>query len=96
MPAPKLFTSTSDGEMVRAFLNACDIYLKITSISDEKTKALFAKTRLIDTVNTWYNSQSYDETTVIFATVKSHMLDYFITSNYIKRARRALVACKMG
>ena len=44
----------------------------------------------------WYNRQGYDEILVTFVTLKSHILDYFIPSDYVKRARRALVACKMG
>ena len=51
---------------------------------------------LLDTAHTWYDSQGYDETLVTFVTLKSHMLDYFIPSDYVKRAKRALVACKMG
>ena len=80
---------------VQTFLNTCETYFLLTDISDENTKALFAKTRLSNTACTWYDSQSYNETTVIFAMVKPHMLDYFMPSDYIKRAKRALVACKM-
>ena len=40
----------------------------------------------------WYDSQGYDET---FVTLKSHMLDYFIPSDYIRRARRELIVCKI-
>ena len=96
LPALELFTGTHDGEMLRNFLNVYNMYFKLTGISDESNKGLFAKTRLSDTARTWYDSQSYDETTVTFETVNSHMLDYFIPSDYIRRDRRALVACKMG
>ena len=60
------------------------------------TKALFAKTRLSNTIHMWYDSQGYDKTLVIFVTLKSLMLEYFPPSEYIRRTRRALVACKMG
>ena len=96
MPTLKFLTSTHDGQMLRTFLNACEMYFKLTGISDENTKAQFAKTRLSDTACTWYDSQRYDETMAIFTTVRSHMLDYFIPSNYIKRAKTALFAYKMG
>ena len=52
MSAPELFTGTHDGEMVRTFLNACETYFTLTSILDENTEALFAKTRLSDTAHT--------------------------------------------
>ena len=95
MPAPELFTGTYDGKMITNFLNACDMYFKLFGISDENTTALFAKTRLSDIAHTWYDSQGYDETMVTFATVKSHILDYVIPFDYIRRAKRALVACKI-
>ena len=88
MPAPEFFTDTYNGEMVRTIPNAYNTYFKLTGISDENNKPLFAKTRLSDTTRTWYDSQGYDETTVIFATVRLHILNYFIPSNYVKRARR--------
>ena len=50
----------------------------VTSVSNENTKALFAKTRLSDTACTWYDSQGYNETKATFTTIKSNMLDYFI------------------
>ena len=56
----------------------------------------FAKTRLSDTAHTWYDSQDYDEILVTFVTFKSHILDYFIPFDYVRRVKRALVACKMG
>ena len=43
----------------------------------------------------WYDSQGYDEILVTFVALKTYMLDYFIPSDYIRRARRVLVACKM-
>ena len=96
MLAPELFTGTHDGEMVRTFLNACSTYFKLTGIQDENKKALFAKTCLSNIAHIWYDSQRYDETLVTFVTLKSHILDYFIPFDYVRRARRALVACKMG
>ena len=33
---------------------------------------------------------------VTFVTLKSHILDYFIPFDYIKKARNALAAYKMG
>ena len=96
MLALELFTGTHNGKTVRTFINACDTYFKLTGISDENIKALFAEPRLSDTEHTWYDSQGYIETMVIFANMQSHMLDYFIPSDYIKRSRRALVACIMG
>ena len=93
---PKLFTVNHDHKMVRIFLNACDTYFKLTGIQDENTKAFFARTCLSDTAHTWYDSQGYDETLVTFVTLKSHMLDYFIPSDHVKRSIRFLVACKMG
>ena len=96
MPAPKLLTGTHDSEMVKPFINACNMYFKLTGISDENTKALFAKTRMSDTAHTWYDSQGYDKITVIFATIKFYILNYFIPSEYVKRCTRALVVFKMG
>ena len=52
----ELFTGTHDSEMVRTFVNACDIYFNLTGILDENTKSLFAKTHPSDTANTWYDS----------------------------------------
>ena len=52
--------------------------------------------RLLDTSHMWYNSQGYDEILVKFVTLKSHMLDYFIPSDYVRRSSRALFAFKMG
>ena len=69
MPAPELYTGTHDGEMVRTFLNSYNTYYKLTSISEENTKALFAKTRLSDTAYTWYDSQGYDKTMLKLATI---------------------------
>ena len=59
MPAPELFTGTHDCEMLRTLLNACDMYFKLTDISDKNNKALLAKTCLSDTARTWYDSQGY-------------------------------------
>ena len=50
----------------------------------------------VSTAYTWCNSQGYDETLVMFVTSKSHILDYFIPYDYIKKARKALVICEMG
>ena len=91
MPTPELFTGTHDGETVRTLLNACERYFKLNGMSVD-TKAPFVKTRLLDTAHTWYDSQGYDETTATFVTVKSHILDNFIPSDYVRGARRALVA----
>ena len=70
MPELDLFTGPHDGEMVRAFVNACNLYFKLTGISNENTKALFSKIRLSDTACTWYDSQGYNETTVTFYNCK--------------------------
>ena len=51
---------------------------------------------MLDTANMWYGSKKYSETLVTFVTLKSYMLDCFIPSEYVRRAGRALVACKMG
>ena len=96
MPAPELFAATHNAKMVWVFLNVCDTYFKLTGISNENSKAMFAKTRLSHTAHTWYDSQGYNKTMEIFATMNSHILDYFIPSDYVRRTRRALVACKMG
>ena len=96
MPVLELFTGKHNGETVETFLNACNMYFKLTSILDENTRALFAKSRLLDTTHTCYDSQGYGETTVTFVTMKSNILYYFIPSEYVKRARRAWVACRMG
>ena len=63
---------------------------------NKNNKATFAKTLLSDTAHNWYDSQGYDKIIVKFATVKSHMLEYFIPSDYFRRARTALVAFKIG
>ena len=96
MPEPELFTGTHDSETVRTLLNACEMYSTLSGISNENNKALFSKIYLANTAYIWYNSQSYNQTMGTFAIVKHHMLDYFISSDYIKRERRELVACKMG
>ena len=96
MPALELFTGKHDGEMFRTFLNASETYFTITGISNENTKTLFAKNCFLDTAHTWYNSKGYNETMVILKMMKCHILDYFILSDYVRRARSALVACKMG
>ena len=96
MPEPEFLTGTHYGKMFKTFLNAYNTYFKLTGISDKKTKALFAKTCLAETARTWYDSQGYNKTLVTFATMKSHILDYSIPYDYIKRTRRALVACKIG
>ena len=96
MLALELFTGTHNGKTVRTFINACDTYFKLTGISDENIKGLLAKTYLLDTAHTWYESQGCNETMVTFVTVRSHMLDYYIPSDYIMKNRRSLVACKMG
>ena len=72
------------------------MYFKLKGILDKNSKALFGKNHLSDTAHTWYDSQGYNKIIVTFTTMKSHMLDYFIPSDYDRRARRALVACKMG
>ena len=46
MPAPVFFTSMHDDKMVRTFLNAYDMYLKVSGLLNGNTKAQFAKTRL--------------------------------------------------
>ena len=96
MPEPEFFTGTHDGKMVKTFLNACDTYFKLIGITKKNTKALFAKIRLLDTEHTWYDSQGYNETIVTFSTMNSHILDYFISSNYVRKARTAFFACKIG
>ena len=96
MTAPELFIGSHYSEMVRIFVNACETYFILTGIADENTKALFAKTHLSDTAHTCYDRQAYNEITVAFATVKSLTLDYLIPFDYIKKARRGLVARKMG
>ena len=96
MPALELFTSVHNDQIISSFLNICKMHFTLTGILDENTKALLAKDRLSDTSRTWYGSQGYNETMVTFSTMKSHMIDYFIPSDYIRRARRVLLACKMG
>ena len=80
MTAPELFTGTHI-EIIRAFLNACDTYFKLTGIKYENTKVLFAKNSLSSTAHMWYDSQGYNETFVRLVTLKSHILDYFIASD---------------
>ena len=81
--------------MLRTFLNVYDTYFKLTGILDKNTKALYAKTRLSDIAHAWYDSQGYSKKTVKFETINSYMLDYFIPSNYRKRAKKSLVTCRM-
>ena len=87
---------THNGETVKTFLNACVICFILTVISYENTKDLFAKSRLLSIAHTWYFVQGYNETMVTFVNVNSHMLDYFIPYDYIRRDIRALLACKIG
>ena len=42
---PKPFLGGHDKEMVKAFVNALDMYFQLTRITDDNTKALFAKTQ---------------------------------------------------
>ena len=44
----------------------------------------------------WYDSQGYNKTLVTFGPLNSDILDYFIPFDYIRRARRTLIAFKMG
>ena len=46
MPAPEVFNGEHDGESIRAFVNACETFFKLTSMSDVNTQALFTKTQL--------------------------------------------------
>ena len=55
LPAPDMFAGEHDGESVRAFVNACETYFKLTGISDSNTQALFTKTRLAKTARTWFD-----------------------------------------
>ena len=43
MPSPGLFIVKHDDKTIRQFIYSYDIYLKLTGIKDENTKALFAK-----------------------------------------------------
>ena len=52
MPASELYTGRHDGEKMRILLNVCNIYFELIGISDENTKAVFAKTGLLDTACT--------------------------------------------
>ena len=96
MPAPEVFNGEHDREFIRAFVNACETFFKLTGVSDVNTQALFTKTRLAHTARTWYDSQGYDENTLTFAVLRAHMLAYFVPSDFARRARRNLVACQMG
>ena len=96
MPAPEVFNGEHDGESIRAFVNACETFFKLTGVSDVNTQALFTKTRLAHTARTWYDSQGYDENTLTFAVLRAHMLAYFVPSDFARRAHRNLVACRMG
>ena len=51
---------------------------------------------MLGTAHTYNNSQGYDETLVTFLNFKSHILEYYIPSNYVRRAKKALDAFKMG
>ena len=66
------------------------------SITDDNTQALYAKTRLVSLAHIWYDSQSYDDGSVIWTKLSSHLHYYSIPSDYKKRARKALAACCMG
>ena len=44
----------------------------------------------------WYDLQGYDDGTVTWTTLSSHLHHYFIPSNYKRRARKALAAYFMG
>ena len=44
----------------------------------------------------WYDLQGYDDGTITWTTLSSHLHHYFIPSDYKKRARKALAACHMG
>ena len=44
-PAPEVFNGEHDGETIRAFVNACERFFKLTGISDVNTQALFTRTR---------------------------------------------------
>ena len=96
MPAPEVFNGEHDGESIRAFVNACKTFFKLTGMNYVNTQALFTKTRLAHTARTWYDSQGYDENTLTFAVLRAHMLEYFVPSDFARRARRNLVACQMG
>ena len=93
MPAPEVFNGEHDGETICAFVNACEVFFKLTGMSNVNTQALFTKTRLAHTARTWYDSQGYDENTLTFVVLNAHMLAYFVPSDFARRAHRNLVAC---
>ena len=96
VPAPEVFNGEHYGETIRAFVNVCEMFFKLTGISDVNTQALFTKTWLAHTARTWYDSQGYDEKTLTFAVLHAHMLAYFVPSDFVRWAHRNLVASHMG
>ena len=56
LPPPELFHGEHDGETVRAFVNACETFFKLTGVGDANTQALFTKMRLWHTARIWYDS----------------------------------------
>ena len=82
MPAPEICNREHDRETIRAFVNAFEMFFKLTGMSDVNTQALFTKTQLAHTARTLYDSQGYDESTLTLAILRAHMLAYFVLSDF--------------
>ena len=95
LPAPDVSQGEHKGKSVRIFINTCKTYLKSIGVTDKNIQARFAKLYMTQTARTWCNSQGYDETTLIFPVLQSHIIMYFVPSDYACRARQALVTCKI-
>ena len=93
---PELFMGNHDNKTVRQFTNACDTYFKLTGVKDEKTQALFAKTRIFYSKHTCFNVQGYDNNTITFNMLLAHLKEYIIQSDYSCYAHKNLTTCKMG
>ena len=96
LPIPNSFKGGQEGKIVKTYFNSLETYSQLTGITDNSTQVLYAKTRLVSLACNWYALQGYDDGTVTWNTLSSHLRHYLIPSNYKRRARKALTACLMG
>ena len=53
---PECFKGDHNGESVREFIAALEIYFHLVGLKNDNTRALFAKTCLIKLARTWYDA----------------------------------------
>ena len=64
---PECFEGDHDGESVKEFIAALEIYFHLVGLKNDNTRALFAKTCLMMLARTWYDVQGYADVTVAWS-----------------------------